>query len=93
MRVLHAGIHKILVKIANREELICVFAVCLALFGRQLVLKILGHLPYIWEKKTNIAILREKSVAIYFGDSQFRRNGIFNFIISKIYVGKRLLVR
>ena len=31
------------------------------------------------EKK---CILREKGLAIYFGDSQFRRNGIFNFIIS-----------
>ena len=32
-------------------------------------------------------ILREKSFAIYFGDSQFRRNRTFNFIlVSKIYV-------
>ena len=38
-------------------------------------------------------ILREKNLAIYFGDSQFRRNRIFNFIISKIYVDKRLGVR
>ena len=37
-------------------------------------------------------ILREKSLAIYFGDSQFGRNGIFNFIISKIYIDKRLPV-
>ena len=28
-------------------------------------------------------ILREKSLAIYFGDSQFRRNMTFNFIVSK----------
>ena len=34
-------------------------------------------------------ILREKSLAIYFGDSQFRRNRIFNFIVLKIYVDKR----
>ena len=32
------------------------------------------------------SILREKSLAICLGDSQFRRNGIFNFMISKIYV-------
>ena len=31
-------------------------------------------------------LLRGKSLAIYFGDSQFRRFGIFNFIISKIYM-------
>ena len=34
-------------------------------------------------------ILREKSLATYFGDSQFRRNWTFNFIVSKIYVDKR----
>ena len=33
-------------------------------------------------------ILREKSLAIYFGDSQFKRNRTFNFIVSKIYVEK-----
>ena len=37
----------------------------------------------------NAYILREKSLAIYFGDSQFRRNRTFNFIVSKIYVDKR----
>ena len=35
-------------------------------------------------------ILREKSLATNFGDSQFRRNRIYNFIISKLYVDKRL---
>ena len=35
-------------------------------------------------------ILREKSLAIKFGDSQLRRNRFYNFIISKIYVDKRL---
>ena len=30
-------------------------------------------------------ILREKSLAIYFGDSQFKRNRIFNFMIYQIY--------
>ena len=34
-------------------------------------------------------LLREKSLAIYFGDSQLRRNRIVNFIISKIHVDKR----
>ena len=33
-----------------------------------------------------------KRLAIYFGDSQFRTNGILNFIISKIYVEKHLQV-
>ena len=31
----------------------------------------------------NTCILREKSLAIYFGNSQLRRNGVFNFIISQ----------
>ena len=38
-------------------------------------------------------ILREKSLAIYFGDSQFRRNRTFNLKVSKIYVDKRTRVR
>ena len=38
-------------------------------------------------------ILREKSLAINFEDSQFRRNGTFNFIMSKMYVDKRSRVR
>ena len=38
-------------------------------------------------------ILREKSLAIYFGDLQFSRNRTFNFILSKIYVDKRSQVR
>ena len=38
-------------------------------------------------------ILREISLAINFGDSRFRRNRIFNFKISKIYVDKRLQVQ
>ena len=38
-------------------------------------------------------ILREKSLAIYFEDSQFRRNRTFNFKVSKIYVDKRSRVR
>ena len=40
-----------------------------------------------------IYILREKSLAIYFEDSKFRRNMTFNFIVSKIYVDKRPRVR
>ena len=39
------------------------------------------------------SILSEKSLAIYFGNSQFRRNRNFNFIISKTYVDKRLGVK
>ena len=38
-------------------------------------------------------ILSEKSLAIYFGDSQFRRNRTFNLKVSKIYVDKRSRVR
>ena len=45
------------------------------------------------EEKQNIYILREKSLAIYFEGSQFRRNMTFNFIMSKIYVDKRSRVR
>ena len=37
--------------------------------------------------------LREKSLAIYFGDSQFRRNRTFNLKVSKINVDKRSRVR
>ena len=36
-----------------------------------------------------LSILSEKSLAIYFEDSQFSRNRTFNFIVSKIYVDKR----
>ena len=44
-------IHKMLVRVANREDpdqtsLIWVCTVCLGLFGRQLKFKILEHLPY-----------------------------------------------
>ena len=38
-------------------------------------------------------ILREKRSAIYFQESQYRRNRTFNFIISKIYVDKHSRVR
>ena len=40
-----------------------------------------------------VYILREKSLAIYFEDSQFIRIRTFNFIVSKIYVDKRSRVR
>ena len=54
MLVIRAGIHKMFVRIANKEdfdqtvsEAGCSldFAVCLCLFSRQLVFKILEHLP------------------------------------------------
>ena len=38
-------------------------------------------------------ILREKSLAIHFEDSQFRRNRTFNFILSNIYDNKRSQIR
>ena len=41
----------------------------------------------------NVNILREKSLAIYFEDSQFRKNRTFNFIVPEIYVDKRSRVR
>ena len=52
----------------------------------------------VWDKVNELCceifnILREKSLAIYFEDSQFRRNGTFNFIVSKINVDKRSRVR
>ena len=59
MLVFKAGICKMLVRIANREEPdktasseVC--AACLGLFGRQLVFKILEHLPY----STKLMILK-----------------------------------
>ena len=52
---------------------------------------------YITNQSTKIRwtsnILREKSLAIYFEDSQFRRNMTFNFIVSNIHVDKRSRVR
>ena len=48
--------------------------------------------------KLSLTFLQEyftmgKSLAIYFGDSQFRRNRAFNYIVSKKFVDKRSLVR
>ena len=43
--------------------------------------------------RCSVYILREKSLAIYFEDSQFRVNKTFNFIVSKIYVDKHSRVR
>ena len=40
-----------------------------------------------------INILREKSLAIHFEDSQIRKNRTFNFIVSKTYVDKHSRVR
>ena len=49
MLILRAGIHKMLIRIASKEDpdqsLIWVCTVCLGLFGRQLVFEILEHLP------------------------------------------------
>ena len=45
------------------------------------------------ETMGKLNILRKESSAVYFGDSQFRRNMNFNFMISEIYVDKRLRVR
>ena len=46
-----------------------------------------------WGFKKSEYILREKSLAIYFEDSQLKRNRTFNILVSKIYVDKRLRVR
>ena len=45
------------------------------------------------ETMGKLNILRKESSAVYFWDSQFRRNMNFNFMISEIYVDKRLRVR
>ena len=56
MLVIRAGIHEMLVRIRNREDLdqtaprsslVWNCVVCLGLFGRQRVFEILEHLPYI----------------------------------------------
>ena len=47
----------------------------------------------VYTTKKSQYILREKSLAIYLEDSQFRTNKTFNFIMSKIYVDKRSRVR
>ena len=53
MVVIKAEIHELLVRIANREDpdqtlaSATVCTVCLCLFGRQLVFKILEHLSYL----------------------------------------------
>ena len=41
----------------------------------------------------NNNILREKSLAIYFEDSQLKRNMTFDFVVSNLYVDKRSRVR
>ena len=43
--VFRAGIHKMLARIANREDWVC--TVCLGLFSRHLVFEILAHLPVL----------------------------------------------
>ena len=53
----------------------------------------LHNLISVFVKRYLKSILREKSLAIYFGDSQFRRNRTSNFIVSKMYVDKRSRVR
>ena len=52
-----------------------------------------GLVTYIQVNVSIGNILREKSLAIYFEDSQFIRIRTFNFIVSKIYVDKHSQVR
>ena len=47
MLVIRADIHKMIVSIARSDCLICVCTVYLSLYGKQLVVGILGHLPYL----------------------------------------------
>ena len=47
MFVIRADIHKMIVSIARSDCLICVCTVYLSLFGKQLVVEILVHLPYL----------------------------------------------
>ena len=46
-------------------------------------------IPQVLTQTLHLYILREKSLAIYFEDSQLRTNKTFSFIVSKIYVDKR----
>ena len=50
-------------------------------------------LVWLTRVSQNYSVLREKSLAIYFEDSQFRRNWTFNIILSNIYVDKRSRIR
>ena len=50
---------------------------------------VITKLDYIL--RSFLCILREKSLAIYFWDSQFRRNRTFNLKVSKIYDDKRTI--
>ena len=64
--------------------------------NRKVLIKLLLKSLELNAKKLLVAletILREKSLAIYFEDSQFRRNMTLNFIVSLIYVDKRSRVR
>ena len=69
MLVFRVGIHKMVVRIANREDfdqirlllqkqsdLIWVCTVCLGFFGMQLVFKILEHLPYSIDWKVHTVL-------------------------------------
>ena len=64
MLFIRAGIHKMLVKIANREDpdsdccLIWVCPVCLGLFGRQLVSEILEHLPLMYYSNAHAFVMQ-----------------------------------
>ena len=49
--------------------------------------------PCDYLDKSYLIYTEGKSLAIYFEDSQFRRNRTFNFIVSKIYVDKGSRVR
>ena len=57
--IIRAGIHIMLIRIANREDpdqtaSIWVCAICLGLVGRQLVLEILEHLLYVKKHKKSL---------------------------------------
>ena len=71
--------------------LLCVYSIFAIILKRRRKLVALLSLSY--RCIVTINILREKSLAIYFEDSQSRRNMTFNFIVSNIYVDKRSRVR
>ena len=79
MLVIKVGIHKMLVRIANREDpgqtassnLIRVCTVCLGTFSRQLVFGIIEHLPYkvcAWQVGSYERI---KFIIAFFGSNHF----------------------
>ena len=78
MLVIWADIHKMIVSIARSDCLICVCTVFLSLFGKQLVVEILVHLPYL--QLRIIAEIMQKVVKIFcFSEKKVKKGNVISF--------------